>query len=135
MLMVDSTACIDFLNGNRTIKKKLEESDRFLVISPISIYEINIGLERTKRKKSLTRYHELNTNWLEFLSSIQILPLTAHITERAAQIYDILESKGFQIDDNDILIASTMLSNGIKQIVTRNNTHFEKIEGIEIIGY
>ena len=51
------------------------------------------------------------------------------------EIYDNLESQVQKIDDNDILIASIILSNGIKKIITKNVNHLERIKEIEIIQY
>ena len=99
------------------------------------MYEINIGLERTKRKLSIRRYNELYKIWTEFISSMEIFSLGYKEAEMAAEIYDNLESQGQRIDDNDILIAGIMLSNGIKKIITKNVNHFERIKDIEIIQY
>jgi tRNA(fMet)-specific endonuclease VapC len=99
------------------------------------VYEINIGLERTKRKLSIRRYNELYKIWTEFISSMEIFSLGYKEAEMAAEIYDNLESQGQRIDDNDILIAGIMLSNGIKKIITKNVNHFERIKDIEIIQY
>ncbi|MHA1508127.1 MAG: type II toxin-antitoxin system VapC family toxin, partial [Promethearchaeota archaeon] len=93
-------------------------------ITSITVYEINIGLERTKRQLSTNRYNELYKIWTEFISSMEIFPLGYKEAEMAAQIYDNLESQGQRIDDNDILIAGIMLSNGIKKIITKNVNHF-----------
>jgi len=72
---------------------------------------------------------------MESLAGIQVLPVTTKEAERAAKIFYDLEVKGERIDDNDLLIADTMLSNGIVKIVTRNANHFNRIEGLEIIQY
>ena len=133
--MLDTTACIDFLNGDPKIKHVLKNRNKLFNVSTISVYEVSIGLERTKRKISKKRYQTLYKSWLEFLTSVTIAPLNLKEAEKAAQIYDQLESKGIKIDDNDILIAGIMLSNNITEIVTRNVKHFEKIESIEIIAY
>ena len=135
MIMLDTTACIDFLNGEQNLKQIIENSDKMLDITTISVYEIGIGLERTRRKKSEDRYITLYKKWIEFLSGLKILTLDLKEAERAAQIYDKLDTIGEIIDDNDILIAGIMLSNRIKKIITRNARHFEKIEGIEVINY
>lgn len=66
---------------------------------------------------------------------MEIFSLGFKEAEKAAEIYDILESKGNIIDDNDILIAGIMLSNGITKILTRNINHFEKIASINVIKY
>ncbi|MBA7646558.1 hypothetical protein ES703_54323 [subsurface metagenome] len=56
---------------------------------------------------------------MEFISSMEIFTLGFKETEKAAKISDALESKGQRIDDNDILIAGIMLSNGIKRLLLK----------------
>ncbi len=133
--MLDTTACIDYLNGESSIKEAFELTNYNLYITSISVYEIFIGLEKTRRKKSEKRYKELYNRWKEFCSTITIISLGIKEAEKAAEIYDKLELKGIIIDDYDILIAGIMINNGIKKILTRNIKHFEKIEAIEAIGY
>jgi tRNA(fMet)-specific endonuclease VapC len=133
--MLDSTACIDYLNGNTSIKERLSEFRQYLCLSTISIYEINIGLERTKRKKNRARFNELNQKWLEFLHNLVIFSVTPRDAKNAAKIFDQLESKGERIEDNDCLIAGVMHTNAISQILTRNSEHFNRIDGIKIIDY
>lgn len=135
MIMLDSTACIDYLNGDEGIKEVINESDKMLNISTVSIYEVSIGLERTKRKISEARYTILYKRWIEFLTGVQIIILDIKEAERSSQIFDELEAIGERIDDNDILIAGSMLSNGITTIITRNKRHFEKIKDLNIIEY
>ena len=135
MIILDTSACIDYLNGNEKIKKVISEQEDLVHITSVTVYEISIGLERTKRKISNKRYNDLYKIWMEFISSMEIFPLGYKEAERAARIYDALESKGQIIDDNDILIAGIMLSNGINKIITKNVKHFEIIEGIDLIPY
>ena len=135
MIILDTNACIDYLNGVSEIKQAILKQEDLIHITSITVYEVNIGLERTKRKISEKRYHTLYKIWTEFVSGMEIFPLGYKEAEKAAEIYDNLESAGKIIDDNDILIAGIMLSNGIAKIITKNVKHFEKIEGIEIIPY
>jgi len=135
MILLDTSACIDYLNGNKELKKVIEDQEDLIHITSITIYEMNIGFERTKRKISEQRYKQLYKPWLEFISSMEIFALGYKEAERAAEIYDTLESQGQRIDDNDILIAGIMLTNGIKQLITKNVKHFERIEDIELIKY
>ena len=135
MIFLDTSACIDYLNGNKELKKVIEDQEDLIHITSITIYEMNIGFERTKRKITEQRYKQLYKPWLEFISSMEIFALGYKEAERAAEIYETLESQGQRIDDNDILIAGIMLTNGIKQIITKNVKHFERIEDIEIIKY
>ncbi len=135
MILLDTSACIDYLNGNKDLKKVVEDQDELLHISSITVYEMNIGFERTKRKISDQRYKQLYKPWVEFISGMEIFSLGFKEAETAAKIYDLLESQGQRIDDNDVLIAGIMLSNGIKKIITNNIRHFKKIEGLELITY
>jgi tRNA(fMet)-specific endonuclease VapC len=135
MIILDTNACIDYLNGVNEVRKAISNQEDLVYITSITVYEVTIGLERTKRKISEKRYNELYKIWLEFISGMEIFPLGYREAERAAEVYDNLESKGQKIDDNDILIVGIMLSNGITKILTRNTKHFEKIEGIEIVQY
>lgn len=135
MIILDTTACIDYLNGNKEIKSLLSKQEDLIHITSITAYEINIGLERTKRKISLKRYTELYKIWTEFISGMEIFPLGFKEAEKAAEIYDNLEAKGTIIDDNDVLIVGIMLSNGINKIITKNTRHFKEIEEIEVTSY
>lgn len=135
MIILDTSACIDYLNGNRALKKVISEQENLIHLTSITVYEVSIGLERTRRKISEDRYKVLYKIWMEFISSMEIFTLGFKEAEKAAEIYNTLESKGKLIDDNDILIAGIMLSNGIKKIITKNVKHFENIDAIEIIPY
>jgi tRNA(fMet)-specific endonuclease VapC len=135
LIILDTNACVDYLNGVSEIEQAISKQEELIHITSITVYEVNIGLERTKRKISEKRYHTLYKIWTEFVSGMEIFPLGYKEAEKAAEIYDNLESSGNIIDDNDILIAGIMLSNGIAKIITKNVKHFEKIEGIEIIPY
>ena len=135
MIILDTTACIDYLNGNKEIKSLLSKQEDLIHITSITVYEINIGLERTKRKISLKRYNELYKIWIDFISGMEIFPLGFKEAEKAAEIYDKLEAKGTIIDDNDVLIVGIMLSNGINNIITKNIRHFKEIEDVKVISY
>ena len=135
MILLDTSACIDYLKGNKDLKKVIDKQDDLIHITAITVYEMNIGFKRTKRKISEQRYKQLYKPWLDFISSMEIFSLGFKEAVKAAEIYDRLEAQGQRIDDNDILIAGIMLTNGVKKLITRNIKHFEQIEGIEIIKY
>ena len=135
MIILDTTACIDYLDGNEILKEVISEQENLIHITAITVYEITIGLERTKRKISKERYKVLHKTWLDFISGMEIYTLGRKEAEKAAEIYDYLESSGQIIDDNDILIAGIMLTNGINKVITKNIKHFERIKGIVVINY
>lgn len=135
MIILDSTACIDYLEGDNDLKKLLDSFIDIIGITTISVYEIFIGLEKTKRKRSESRYNDLMKNWNNLISNMQILSLGIKEAMRSAEIFDQLSSEGQLIEDNDILIAGIMRSYSINKIVTRNSRHFNRIKDIEVITY
>jgi tRNA(fMet)-specific endonuclease VapC len=135
LIVLDTNACIDYLNGVNEIREVLKSQGDLVHLTSISIYEVSIGLERTKRKISQKRFDEMNKVWLDFISGMEIYSLGYKEAMKAAQIFDSLESRGETIDDNDILICGIMLANGISKILTRNIKHFEKVEGMQVIRY
>jgi predicted nucleic acid-binding protein len=135
MIMLDSTACIDFLNGNEKLKEKIDAFGSLYCTTTISVYEVSIGLERTKRIKSQARYKELSESWFRLLSSLQVLCLDVKAAEKAAEINDELEAKGKRVDDNDILIMGIMKSHGLTEVLTRNPDHFKNVSDILVHEY
>jgi predicted nucleic acid-binding protein len=135
MIMLDSTACIDFLNGHEKVKERIDTLDSLYCASTISVYEVSIGLERTKRMKSRARYQELSESWLRLLSSLHVFGLDINAAEKAAEINDELEAKGNRVDDNDVLIMGIMKSREINEILTRNPDHFRNVSAIIVHEY
>lgn len=132
---MDTNACIDFFDGDKNLLNVLNKQTDLISITTITIYEIDIGMEMTKRKKSEERYQNLQRKWIKLTSNLRVLSLGIKEAKKSAEIYDNLKSKGILIDDNDILIAGIMLSNGVTKIITRNLRHFQRIESLEIISY
>ena len=75
MIILDTSACIDYLNVNDDLKKKIEEQGDLIHITAITVYEMNIGFERTKRIISEKRYKQLYNCWLELISNMEIFSL------------------------------------------------------------
>ena len=135
MILLDTTACIDYLRGYPAVKTIIQEMHDIFTITAITIYEVSIGLERTKRLKSNEIYQIQLEHWNKFKALMQILNLNSLSAELAAKIYDIIIQKGQPIEDNDILIVGIMQSMNIKTIITRNQKHFQLIPNITVISY
>lgn len=135
MILLDTSACIDYLRGNPSIGQVLDQNNDIFAITSVTIYEVSIGLERTKRMKSDKIYHSQLTVWNKFRALFKILDLTQTAAEKAAEIYDFLVQKGQPIDDNNILIAGIMRSTNMNIIITRNVKHFQTIPDITVIPY
>lgn len=123
--LLDTNICIYFIKGKFDLKERfLSVSKEFRFISEITLAELKFGIQNSeapeKNKKALE----------DFLTGVQILPifnsLDLYATEKAR-----LRKKGQPIDDFDLLIGVSAVVNGMI-MVTNNESHFERITGIEI---
>ena len=90
-----------------------------LHISIISQYEILSGLYHKDAQQQLKRF-------LEFLPTVNVLPLTQEAIEQAAQCYAQTRKLGTPVDDMDLLIAGIALANNMG-VATHNMAHFSKL--------
>jgi tRNA(fMet)-specific endonuclease VapC len=90
----------------------------------ITHYEILSGLKHRDAQKQLDKF-------LEFSRLNQILLLTEESVTTSAKIYADLRKKGTPLDDIDLLIAGVAIANNLV-LITHNQKHFSKIEGLEL---
>ena len=69
------------------------------------------------------------------LEGLTLLPLSQSAAIRSAEIEAKLRERGEFVGTADTMIAGIMLDNGITEILTRNEEHFNLIEGITVINY
>ncbi len=102
--------------------EKLTSDDCY--ISEITLAELKFGIENSERP-------EKNRLALDnFLTGVQILPIF-HSLDLFAKEKARLRKIGISIDDFDLLIGATSITQNLV-MVTNNTNHFEKINGIEL---
>jgi tRNA(fMet)-specific endonuclease VapC len=97
---------------------------RQLSFSLITYYEILSGLKHRDAQKQLDKF-------LRFSQLNQIILLSEESVAISAQLYADLRKKGTPVDDIDLLIAGVAMANNLV-LVTHNQKHFSKIEGLEL---
>ncbi len=123
--LLDTNICIYFLKGQYNLDQKLEKIKlENCFISEITIAELKFGAENSESK-------EKNRNTVDdFIGRFTIIPifnsLDVYAKEKAR-----LRKTGNPIDDFDLLIGATAISNNLI-LVTRNVSDFERLEGIQI---
>ena len=95
-----------------------------LNISIINYYEVLSGLRFRDSHKRLQAFETLVANH-------NIIPLTETSIDIAATLYADLRQVGTAVDDMDLLIASVALEHDMA-LVTHNQRHFGKIDGLEL---
>jgi predicted nucleic acid-binding protein len=72
--------------------------------------------------------------WDELVSPFEVLGCTPDVCWRYGRLYRYLKANGLPIDANDLWIAATAVAFGVP-LVTRNERHFARVPGLEVIGY
>lgn len=72
--------------------------------------------------------------WRRLLSAFRVLPVTEDVAWRYGTLYRFLKTNGLLIGSNDLWIASAALAHGLP-LVTRNRRHFQRVPGLEVVGY
>jgi len=102
--------------------KNAGESNCF--ISEITIAELKYGAEKSERPKENNKVIDL------FIPKFNVLPIYTSLDIYAKEKAR-LKKAGKIVDDFDLLIAATAVSNEMT-IVTNNVNHFARIKGIKI---
>ena len=123
--LLDTNICIFYIRGKFALDKKIAAIGfDNCYISEITLAELKYGVECSNKK---TENRALIN---EFAKEINVIPVfdcfDIYASEKAK-----LRTAGILIDDFDLLIASTALSNELI-LVTDNIKHFNRIEAISL---
>ena len=120
--LIDTNICIYYMKGLYNLDQKLSSENCY--ISEITLAELKYGLANSERKAENRVVLDL------FLSEVKILPifnaLDVYAEEKAR-----LKSKGFPIEEFDLLIGASAVTNKMT-LVTNNTKHFKRIANIQI---
>ncbi|MBR4525299.1 MAG: PIN domain-containing protein [Bacteroidales bacterium] len=120
--LLDTNVLIDMFKGNQRVQERIFRAEfRNCHVSEITLAELYVGAFKGGRPKQL---QEIGFVCKRF----HLVPITSSL-DRYARLRVNLENKGLSIDDFDLLIAATALTEGFT-LVTHNLRHFERIEGL-----
>lgn len=123
--LLDTNICIHFLGDEYNIKGKIEKAGlENCLVSEVTIAELKFGAENSQNKEKNRKTID------DFVKTFSIIPiynsLDIYAKEKAR-----LRKKGQPLDDFDLLIEATAISNNFI-LVTRNISDFDRMDGIEI---
>jgi len=123
--LVDTDVLIDHLRGKKKLDPTLLKDG--VGISIITYGELLYGAEKSINKEKTKQ------TVLDFIKnlSIAIINLSEEIIQKYATIKAGLEKKGQRLDDFDLLIASTAMSDSLV-FLTGNIKHFSRIKELKI---
>ena len=128
MKFVDTTFIIALLRGEKnTVDKAIELNEEGgAATTVINVYEATYGVFRSMAD-SPKRLLELE----KLLQNLDIFSLDYNAALKAAKLSGELERHGVGIDPFDSLVAAIALVNGADSLVTRNISHFARIDELK----
>ena len=123
--LLDTNVIIDYLRGKKKIEAKFLEQGS--AISIITRAELYYGAYKSKApeenlKKIKSMLQEL---------TIETINLNENILNIYGQLKAGLEEKGKKLDEFDLLIAASALSDNLI-LITRNKKHFQRIPQLKL---
>jgi predicted nucleic acid-binding protein len=125
---LDTSFLIDVIRKKTSVKELLDDIDEqgSHVTNTIVAHEFLVGAYGANNPEKELKIRNA------LLSRMIILNFDLNAATKSAEVETELRKTGKLIGGADILIAGTMLSRGIKTIVTKNVKHFEQISDIQI---
>lgn len=130
MICLDSDCIIDFLKGKREAVQAVAKYKDELATTEINAFEVYFGIYQ---KPIMSEKEEKSANYL--FSSIQVLAFDEDCSKSGAKILTSLIKEGKMIDQNDALIAAILSKNRVNSIMTKNEKHYSRIKGLNVISY
>ncbi|MCX7637841.1 MAG: type II toxin-antitoxin system VapC family toxin [Cyclobacteriaceae bacterium] len=123
--LLDTNICIYFLKGLYNLDKKIERAGiSNCFVSEITVAELKFGAENSENRENNRRTVD------QFVEKFTVIPLFNSLDVYAKEKAR-LRKKGIPLDDFDLLIGATAISNNLI-LVTRNVSDFRRLNKIEI---
>ena len=128
-VLIDTTFLIDLQRSQRNPQRQQveswlkEHSNLIINIPSIVLGEYGVGFQ-TETSNEITRLYKNH----------QILSVGVEESLIYSRIYRRLKKDGNLIASNDLWIAACALANQIP-LVSRNLSHFQRIQGLKLLGY
>ena len=124
--LLDTNICVFFLRGKESVKEQiLNKGIDNCCVSEITVAELLYGVACDEYK-----FRENMEKVNEFIDIMPIVPITNVLQEYAHQ-KAILKKEGKLIDDMDLFIGATAISNNMI-LVTDNEKHLNRLSKIRI---
>lgn len=124
--LLDTSICIDFLRGNKTALHHFIKEDGNCFLSVITKIELLMGAYNAPEPYFLTELHKVQT----FIDRYDTIGFDDSMHRFCAEKIR-LQRAGLLIEDFDLLIATTAITNNMV-VVTSNKKHFDRVEGIKM---
>lgn len=137
ILFLDSDILIPLLHDTIDFNKIKAQFSQFSYIATTTanVYEIYFGffhLKYSKKKVKQSTIFAEERALQNLISKLIIVDMNLESSIRAADIYHQLKAKGQGIDAFDCMVAGILLTSNSPSLLTGNESHFQRIPGLEI---
>jgi tRNA(fMet)-specific endonuclease VapC len=125
MIMLDTNVVVAFLNGDKSILKRIRAEVDKIALNTLVVAELDYGAKASQRAKENleTLYH--------LLDICQVVPFDLECAKVFGTIKSKLRSLGRPTGEMDGLIAATAMAHKAT-LITADKKHFENIEGLKV---
>ena len=125
MILLDTNVVVAFLNGDKSVLRKIQAEIGKVALSTLVVAELDYGAKVSQRaKENLEKLYQ-------FLNIVQIVPFDVECAKVFGTVKSKLRSVGKPTREVDAPIAATAMAHEAI-LVTSNKKHFENIEGLRV---
>jgi len=125
MILLDTNVIVAFLNGDKSILKRMRAEIDKVALSTLVIAELDYGAKVSqKSEENLEKLYRL-------VDIVRVIPFDIECAKIFGTIKSKLRSLGKPTGEVDALIASTAMAHEAI-LVTGNKKHFENIAGLKV---
>ena len=128
--LLDTNAVSDLMRDHPKVKARVGNHPDAVLTSVVAAGEIRFGLSRLPPGK---KRNDLEARAQSILAAFRIEPVTEPIADAYGRLKASLESQGLNLDDNDLWIAATALTQG-NLLVTRDQI-FMRVPGLQVADW
>jgi tRNA(fMet)-specific endonuclease VapC len=125
MILLDTNVVVAFLNGNKSVLRKIRFEINNIALSTLVVAELDYGAKVSQKAK------ENRERLYRFIDAVLIAPFDIECAKIFGTIKSKLRSIGRPTGEVDALIAATAMAHNAT-LVTANKKHFENIEGLKV---
>ena len=125
MILLDTNVVVAFLNGDKSVLKRIRGEIDKIALSSLVVAELDYGAKVSqKSEENLEKLYRL-------VEIAQVVPFDVECARIFGTIKSKLRKLGKPTGEVDALIAATAMANDAI-LVTANKKHFENIEGLKV---
>jgi len=125
MILLDTNVVVAFLNGDKSVLKRIRVEIDKIALSTLVVAELDYGARVSRKsEENLEKLYRL-------VDIVQVVPFDIECARIFGTIKSRLRSLSKPTGEVDALIAATAMAHEAI-LVTTNKKHFEKIEGLKV---